>query len=91
MTDEEYRRLQSFLIANPASGDLIPGSGGLRKLRWSGSERGKSGGTRIIYYWWVPETILMLFPYRKNQRADLTPSQRRQLRAVVEELLHEKE
>lgn len=89
MSDEEYRELQVFLVGNPISGDLIQGSGGLRKLRWSGSGRGKRGGTRIIYYWWAPETLFMLFPYRKREAEDLTSDQVRQLKAVVEEWLHE--
>ena len=89
MSDEEYRELQVFLVGSPASGNLIPGSGGLRKLRWSGSGRGKRGGTRIIYYWWVPETLFMLFPYRKSEAEDLTSDQVRQLKAVVEEWIHE--
>ena len=91
MSDEEYRELQVFLVGNPASGNVIPGGGGLRKLRWSGSGRGKRGGTRIIYYWWIPETLFMLLPYRKNEAEDLTPDQVRQLKAVVEEWLHEEE
>ncbi|HQN01842.1 MAG TPA: type II toxin-antitoxin system RelE/ParE family toxin [Candidatus Hydrogenedentes bacterium] len=89
MSDEEYRALQVLLVGNPASGNVIPGGGGLRKLRWAGSGRGKRGGTRIIYYWWVPETLFMLFPYLKNETEDLTTDQVRQLKAVVEEWLHE--
>lgn len=90
MSDDEYREMQRFLICNPSAGVVIPGSGGLRKLRWSGSERGKRGGTRIIYYWWVPETLFMLFSYEKSSTQDLTSDQVRQLKAVVEEWLHEK-
>ncbi len=89
MSDEEYRALQMFLVGNPGAGSVIPGGGGLRKLRWSSSGKGKRGGTRIIYYWWVPETLFMLFPYRKNETEDLTTDQVRQLKAVVEEWLHE--
>ncbi len=83
---EEYRALQVFLAINPRLGVLIPGSGGLRKLRWSKGGRGKSGGIRVIYYW-APRhgTILMLYMFGKNERSDLTPSQLRILRRVVEE------
>ena len=90
MSDETYRELQVYLVGSPAAGNVIPGSGGLRKLRWSGSRRGKRGGTRIIYYWWLPETLFMLFSYRKNEAEDLTPEQVRQLKVVVGELLNEK-
>ena len=51
MTDEEYRVLQEALVFRPTMGDLIPGSGGLRKVRWKIEGRGKSGGVRVIYYW----------------------------------------
>jgi mRNA-degrading endonuclease RelE of RelBE toxin-antitoxin system len=91
MSENEYRELQKYLIVNPDGGDMIPGSGGLRKIRWTGSGRGKQGGTRIIYYWWIPDRLMMLFAYKKNETNDLTPSQVKQLRTVVEEWLHEKE
>jgi mRNA-degrading endonuclease RelE of RelBE toxin-antitoxin system len=51
MDDERYAALQVFLSNRPAAGDLIRGSGGIRKVRWSGSGRGKRGGLRVIYYW----------------------------------------
>jgi mRNA-degrading endonuclease RelE of RelBE toxin-antitoxin system len=50
LSDEEYAKLQQKLIEDPRAGDLIPGSGGIRKLRWKGSSRGKRGGVRVIYY-----------------------------------------
>jgi mRNA-degrading endonuclease RelE of RelBE toxin-antitoxin system len=51
MNHDEYLAFQWELALNPEKGDLIPGSGGLRKIRWFGSGRGKRGGTRIIYYY----------------------------------------
>ena len=51
MDEESYRGLQNELIANPGIGKIIQGSGGIRKIRWGGSGRGKRGGSRIIYYW----------------------------------------
>ena len=53
LTDEEYRLLQIAIIQHPESGEIIPGSGGLRKKRWSLGGRGKRGGTRTNYYWAV--------------------------------------
>lgn len=91
LTDDEYRELQNFLTHNPAAGDFIKGSGGLRKLRWHGSGRGKRGGSRIIYYWFTDKnSILMLFIYNKNESDDLTITQIKLLKNIVELELHEK-
>jgi mRNA-degrading endonuclease RelE of RelBE toxin-antitoxin system len=51
MDDDMYARLQATLALRPDSGKVIPGGGGIRKLRWAGSGRGKRGGVRLIYYW----------------------------------------
>lgn len=76
LPDDDYRQLQAALIKNPESGDLIKGSGGLRKLRWTIPGRGKRGGIRVIYYWWVAKNrIYLLFAYPKNVQGDLTPAQ----------------
>ena len=90
MSDDEYGELQKFLIANPGSGVLIPGGGGIRKIRWSGSGRGKRGGTRIIYYWEVPDWLLMLFVYKKSDLENLPPEKLPMLRRMVEDWLNEK-
>ena len=88
LSDDEYRLLQAQLVQRPDAGKIIPGSGGLRKLCWSASGRGKRGGARVIYYWFVSdEVILMLFAFPKNERADLTPDQLKQLKKLVEEEL----
>ena len=85
LTADEYRLLQVELLQQPTSGDVIPGTGGIRKLRWGASGRGKRGGARIIYFWHATsETILLLFVYPKNERGDLTPAQRKALRVMVE-------
>ena len=86
LTDEEYRQLQSALVLRPDLGALIPGSGGLRKMRWAVQGRGKRGGVRIIYYWAVSQDrILMLLMYAKSKQDDLTPSQLKVLRRIIEE------
>lgn len=83
--DEAYRELQRQLAERPDLGIVIPGTGGIRKIRWSGSGRGKRGGVRVLYYWNLPGArILMLFVFAKNERDDLTPKQRAALRQVVE-------
>src|SRR6059058_1592976 len=67
MSDEEYSNLQNALIKDPEAGDLIPGSGGVRKLRWGVAGRGKRGGIRVIYYARTRQgQIWMLTLYAKN-------------------------
>ncbi len=86
LPDDDYRALQSALLLRPSQGTVIPGSGGLRKLRWTGGGRGKRGGIRVVYYWFVSDSIIyMLFAYRKSEAADLTPSQVKILRQLVKE------
>ena len=85
---DAYRSLQFTLLLRPEQGPVIPGSGGLRKIRWGVDGRGKRGGVRVIYFWEKAKAICyMLFLYRKNQQGDLTAAQVRTLaRAVREEL-----
>jgi hypothetical protein len=84
LNDEEYRALQNVLVEMPGSGDIIQGSGGIRKIRWGASGRGKSGGARVIYYWATQQDqIFMLYAYAKNERDNLTKYQLSVLREVV--------
>ena len=86
LDDEAYRLLQLHLVHRPDSGNLIPASGGIRKIRWAPTASGKRGGARIIYYWAVDaDTILMLFAFAKNERADLSRKQLRDLAELVRE------
>jgi mRNA-degrading endonuclease RelE of RelBE toxin-antitoxin system len=86
LSDEEYRLLQSVLANRPDAGVVIPSSGGLRKMRWGMTGRGKRGGVRIIYYWAVKqERILMLLIYPKNVKDDMTQEQLKILRTIVKE------
>jgi hypothetical protein len=67
LSDDEYARLQEALIADPAAGDVVPGSGGVRKLRWGTAGRGKRGGLRVIYFLRTRQgQIWMLTLYPKN-------------------------
>jgi hypothetical protein len=85
MQDDQYRELQERLIENPEIGDLIPGSGGLRKIRWKLSGRGKRGGVRVIYYWAVSaDQVRMLYVYSKSDQKDLSKDQLKVLRQLVE-------
>ena len=83
LTDEGYRDLQVVLAEKPRAGDVIPGAGGLRKLRWRAHGRGKRGGLRVIYYCWSAHWLYMIFVYAKTEQDDLTPEQLRVLRAYV--------
>lgn len=85
LTDDEYSQLQVALSAHPYMGAIIPHSGGLRKIRWSMSGRGKRGGIRAIYYWVVADDqILMLFMYPKSAKDNLTQQQLKVLREIVQ-------
>ncbi|HEX2092280.1 MAG TPA: type II toxin-antitoxin system RelE/ParE family toxin [Longimicrobiaceae bacterium] len=85
LDEEDFRALQSALVRNPHAGDQIPGTGGLRKLRWAGVGRGKRGGVRIIYYPLLSRNmIFLLLLYAKNEQENLTPEQKRILQALVE-------
>lgn len=85
---DSYVALQHALLSRPDTGDVIPGSGGLRKVRWRIEQQGKRGGLRVIYYWDKPnEVIYMLFTYRKSEREDLTPEQIKVLRRLIKEYL----
>ena len=86
LDDEQYRALQVALTLRPDQGPLIPGGGGLRKLRWGAAGRGKRGGIRTIYYWAVGEHVCyMAYMYAKNEQGDLSPTQLRALARVVRE------
>lgn len=88
LNDSEYAALQGVLSVNPEAGDLIPGTGGLRKIRWQESQRGKGkrGGVRVIYYTYRTESVIyMLIAYSKGEKDDLSASEKRVLRRFVEE------
>ncbi len=86
LDDESYRRLQLALMMRPEQGSVIPGSGGLRKLRWGTGAAGKRGGLRVIYHWMPLEGVFyMLYVYKKNEQDDLTPAQIRTLAKIVRE------
>lgn len=86
--DEAYRRLQNDLRDNPAKGEVIPGCGGIRKIRVGQSERGKGkrGGCRVIYLH-IPEAqrIYFITIYSKDERDDLTAEQKKVLKALAEQ------
>jgi len=86
LDDDEYRELQKVLMDNPETGNIIPGSGGLRKVRWRAPGRGKRGGYRVIYYARLKQgVILMLTMYPKNVAENIPAHVFRQIRKEVED------
>lgn len=85
LTDDEYRELQAVLIAEPDSGDVVRGSGGVRKLRWRAPGRGKSGGYRVIYYAKIEQGVIwMLTLYPKNVKENIPAHVLREICKEVE-------
>lgn len=86
LTDDEYRELQKMLFEHPEAGDVIPGSGGVRKLRWKAPGHGKRGGYRVIYYVkHVRNVIWMLTMYPKNVAENIPADVLRDIRNEVED------
>ena len=88
MSNDEREELIAYLSRNPTAGDIVPGAGGVRKLRWALEGRGKSGGARIIYFFHsvdVPLFALTAFP--KNERSDLSQEERNDFRRLVKVLV----
>jgi superfamily II DNA or RNA helicase len=87
LTDESYRELQRALMENPEMGDVMPGTGGFRKVRWEDARRGKGkrGGLRIIYYYLTADHQIWLFTlYDKDEAADLTAEEKKVLKKAIQ-------
>jgi mRNA-degrading endonuclease RelE of RelBE toxin-antitoxin system len=85
LTDDEYRLFQAELMSEPKRGDVIQGTGGLRKIRVAVKDKGKRGGARVIYYFLdEKQRFYLLTIYGKNEMADLTADQKKQLMAFME-------
>ena len=87
LSDDSRQEMEAAIVADPAAAPVMPGTGGIRKLRWAGSGRGKRGGIRTIYFHHAgPEAIYMLTVYAKAARDDLSPSDKRALTRLVAEI-----
>ncbi len=87
LTDDEYRELQNRMAAAPLLGDMISGTGGFRKLRWTDPRRGKGrrGGLRVIYYYFPGEQQIWLMTlYEKDEASALTPKEKQGLKSAIE-------
>lgn len=84
ITDENRALLVNYLAYHPAAGDLIRGTGGVRKLRWSLEGRGKRGGARVVYFYHDADMpLFVLTAYAKNERADLSQQDRNDFRQLT--------
>lgn len=83
-TEAEYTEFIEWISANPKSGDVIKGSGGVRKIRWTGSGHGKRGGARIIFYSAEVNSVYLMTIYAKNQRVGISAKELRIIKELIE-------
>jgi mRNA-degrading endonuclease RelE of RelBE toxin-antitoxin system len=87
LSEDEYLGLQSFLFQYPESGKIVPGTGGVRKIRWAMTGRGKSGGVRVIYYFKKQDDeIWLLTIYSKNEIENIPAHILRQIAKEIEDV-----
>ncbi len=87
LADQAVMELQRYLAWNPVAGDVIPGTGGVRKLRWAAKGHGKRGGARVIYYYADrARPLYLLAVYAKNEKVDLSAKEKKQMAALVDVL-----
>lgn len=94
LDEEQYHAFQKALLSDPESGDLIKGTGGLRKVRHADEDRnkGKSGSFRVIYYWWKKNAEIWLFTiYGKGDKDNLTDSEKSLLKKRLNEEIKKRE
>ena len=86
LSDDEYSKFQRYLADNPEAGDLIVGTGGLRKVRWAAGGKGKSGGVRVIYYYVTSAyQVRLLLIYKKGKQDNLSDAQKTVIRKLNED------
>lgn len=90
LTEEQLTGLKTFLAGNPEAGDVVPGTNGVRKLRWRMEHRGKRGGARIIYYYRdLNMPLFLIAAFAKSEKIDLTGREKAAIRKLVDELVAE--
>lgn len=88
LTEAERADLVAYLAANPETGRLVPGTGGVRKIRWAISGKGKRGGARVIYYYRnksIPLFVLDI--YTKNEKSDLSEADKKAMRRIISQIV----
>lgn len=88
-TDDELKELQAILIESPDKGDLITGTGGLRKVRMATGNQGKSGSARVIYFLATAEVIYLVMAYPKSEKDSLTNAEKAELKLLTQQLKKE--
>jgi len=88
-TDDELKELQATLIESPEKGDMITGTGGLRKVRMATGNQGKSGSARVIYFLATAEVIYLVMAYPKSEKDSLTNAEKAQLKLLTQQLKKE--
>jgi mRNA-degrading endonuclease RelE of RelBE toxin-antitoxin system len=84
LSDSERESLVAFVGANPEAGEIIPETGGLRKMRWALAGRGKRGGARVIYNWHSERLpLFLLAAYGKHEKANLSKAERNEMKRLV--------
>lgn len=83
-SETEYTEFIEWISANPKSGDVIKGSGGVRKIRWTGSGHGKRGGARIIFYSAEVDYVYLMTIYAKNQQVDISAKELKIIKELIE-------
>ena len=87
LNDNDLKRLQYELLDNPKAGDVMQGTGGLRKIRFSFENQGKSGSARVVYVdFAVYEKIFLITAYSKNEKDNLSKTERNAVKKLIENL-----
>ena len=82
--DDEHSEFVIFIAANPEAGDVVPDTGGVRKVRWSRKGSGKRGGVRVVYFYHnADRPLYLLMVYAKARQEDLSPAEKRSVRELV--------
>ena len=82
-TADQHQEFVVYIAANPKAGAVVPGSGGVRKVRWTKSGSGKSGGVRVVYFNTSLETLWLLTLYAKNERETLAPHELKRIKEAI--------
>lgn len=87
LTENEQTQLECSLSQDPEQHPVIPGTGGFRKARWGRSGKGKRGGVRVIYYYWIaPDIVYLADIYAKNQKENLTDADKKALKQLSQNI-----